>query len=202
MILGLHKYINNANPQKGRSGGSGGGGGGATSESRANVALPDGVSVRRLGTNASYDFAQDGNRVSVQISNVAGEHIVDFSVNSRFIAATQLDASTGAQIARKVSSIVKHDASTRPDGFRYSTSAVTGDGLGASRTALYGRAGFSMPSRAGGTQYAVVRNGRMTPSSRDGTPFTKRQIEQQNRQVREALRSAAISRREARRTNP
>lgn len=195
MILGLHKYASNAHRlEKGRSGGSGGGG---SASGVATAPLPEGVSVRRLGgTNAIYDFEQAGNSVSVQISDVLGEHVVDFSVNGRFStnAGNSISSNEGASIARKVSAVMKHDASTRPDGFFYSTSAVTGDGLGQSRTAFYARAGFSFPSRAGATQYAVVKKGRLTPSNRNGEALTKKQVDSQNKRAREALRQAARDR--------
>lgn len=197
MTPGLQRFISSARPQKGRSGGSGGGGGGNSNNA---LPLPQGVSVRRQGTNAAYNFEQDGNRVSMQIMDVLGEHIVDFSVNGRFVSAgsTGLSPAQGANIARKVGAIMKHDASTRPNGFLYSTSAVVGDGLGASRAALYGRAGFSFPSRPGATQFATIRAGKLVPSDLTGKALSKSERERQAKAVREALRAAARARRQSR----
>lgn len=153
--------------------GSGGRGksGTATAQRRAGVVLPEGVSVE--------DFDEDGVAVRTY-SFTAGDRPVNFIVargssNSDnevgFTVAGSFDREAGRQnrreniqIVQNVRRIMTADAASRPDGFRYVTSASTADGLGDQRASLYARAGFSRVARAGENQYAIVRNGRVEPA--------------------------------------
>lgn len=180
----------------GGGGRSGGGGGAAVATPAGGVALPDGVAVSRSGEDVLYTFQQGADRVVVEINYLAAlnEYDIIFRVNDKLSAESGRDASQGAAIARKIGAVAKYDASRRPDGFVYSANASTSDGLGATRAALYARAGFSLPRTvAGGDQYAVVQGGKLVPSNAKGKALSAAQIAQQRTAAREALRDAARS---------
>lgn len=176
-----------------------------TEESRANPSLPEGVNRKDLSatTGASdivYNFEQDENRVgfyTVGSSFDRNRADIIFDVDNRLDRSENLPAATRTAIARKVGQIMRYEASTRPDGFVFTNTAHKADGFGRTREALYGRAGFSLPY-ADGAQYAVVRNGRLVPAKRDGTPFNSAELAQHRTAVRDAIRQGAA---ESRRGN-
>jgi hypothetical protein len=130
------------------------------------VVLPNGVTMRELpnGTR-DYRFTQGSDQVTFNVfSQDSRGSEVGFFVNG----SISREAATGTpadrvRTALRVNQIMRADVASRPDGFRYYTSAATGDGAGADRVRLYARAGFSTPDRVGGLQAGVVRNGVLTP---------------------------------------
>ncbi len=154
-----------------------------------------------------YEFNQGRNSIEFEVVNQSyigdKSNEVNFRVNGRYYAAGNISPQDGAAIASRVSSIMKSDAATRPDGFLYSTTAAVGDGRGSSRTALYSRAGFSLPSATSQdkTQYAVVKNGKLVPSTKDGKAYNATQLAKHRQQVRDSIRQAAKERRAARQQN-
>lgn len=162
--------------------GKGGNAGGATSRAASNSAarpkaaaesggLPKGVRRKDNGNDTTYSFKVGGEKVLVTLRGtyVRGggiEQIVEFVVGGGY-AMGRLEGKAKNEAALKVLAIMKHDAKTRPDGWRYSAGAFLADQFGASRALAYERAGFSRPmaNKAGGPQYAIVRNGRITPNN-------------------------------------
>jgi hypothetical protein len=138
----------------------------ATNGSSGGVVLPNGVTMRELpnGTR-DYRFTQGSDQVTFNVfSQDSRGSEVGFFVNG----SISRDAATGTPADRlrtglKVRQIMRADVASRPDGFRYYTSAATGDGAGAARVDLYAKAGFSRPERVGGLQSGVVKNGVLTP---------------------------------------
>ncbi|MBE9178692.1 hypothetical protein IQ268_08980 [Oculatella sp. LEGE 06141] len=131
--------------------------------------LPDGVTAEKIGGFQTYEFKSGDNKVSLNILPDffdPDSHSVSFSVNGSSTAGA-LKGREADLAALKIRRIITHDASTRPDGFKYECNAVIGDSRGATRAVAYESAGFSRPvaGRAGGTQYAIVRNGKLTPDN-------------------------------------
>lgn len=189
-------------------------GGGAASVANESSSAP--AEINR------YDYKDDDGELTVYTTRVDGREVrfnvasddfttlfadtadtviprsVSFSVDGAFsISNEQGSSSTGRKIVSTVSRLMRQDASTRPDGFLYITNATTSDSRAATRTALYGRAGFSVPAKPGDTQYAVVRNGKMIPADSAGKPLSAKQQAQQRTRMRELLRQGTRDRREA-----
>lgn len=161
--------------------GKGGNAGGATSRAVSNPAarpkaaaesgrLPKGVKRRDNGNDTTYSFKVGGEKVLVTLRGtyVRGggiEQIVEFVVGGGY-SKGRLEGKNADAVALKLLAIMKHDAKTRPDGWRYSAGAYIADQFGASRALAYQAAGFSRPmaNKAGGPQFAVVRNGRIRPN--------------------------------------
>lgn len=143
--------------------GSGGRGkaGTATAQRSTGVVRPPGVRLRELNGARTYSFAEGNSNVSMYFSGQGDASTVSFTVNGS--VSRQQQNPDGIAIASRVRSIMRADVASRPDGFRYTTTATTSDGLGRARTMLYGRAGFSIPQEAGAPQYGIVRSGRLTP---------------------------------------
>jgi hypothetical protein len=143
----------------------------AASTASTGVVLPDGVTMSERFGDREYQFTQGPDRISF---NVAEPNALGANVLFRLNGSVSRDAARGTREDRlrtglRVGRIMRADAASRPDGFRYYTSAATGDGAGAARVKLYTKAGFSSPEVVGGIQYAVVRNGVLTPA---GAPQT------------------------------
>lgn len=91
---------------------------------------------------------------------------VAFDVNGK-----STDANLPQDIANAVSlRLMRHmreDARTRPNGFKYNAYAQEGDTKTGLRAVAYQAIGMSRPTyaRAGNTQYATVRNGKLTPDN-------------------------------------
>jgi len=135
------------------------------------VVLPDGVTMSERFGDREYQFTQGPDRISF---NVDEPNALGANVLFRLNGSVSRDAARGTREDRlrtglRVGRIMRADAASRPDGFRYYTNAATGDGAGAARVKLYTKAGFSSPEVVGGIQYAVVRNGVLTPA---GAPQT------------------------------
>ena len=185
-----------------KSAGGGGAAGAATVTDESGVAisgLPEGVKVFGESDNRTYEFTQGGNIVEFTVRegfSRTQQSEVAFTVNGRTLA-TDASSESGSAIVSKVSRIMKADAASRPDGFRYTTSAAVGDSRGLTRTALYGRAGFSLPSPGDrlGTQRSVVQDGKMVPASVRFKPLSPRKLKQHQRDVREAVKEGARARR-------
>ncbi|MGG6295272.1 hypothetical protein ACQ4M4_12855 [Leptolyngbya sp. AN02str] len=174
----------------GGGGGSGGGGGGA--EAPAPVAVEPEPNDRvagggRLGENVQLtgDFegvsvfnSQNGNKrvytfragdkpVQLEINKNGDSHNVVFTVAGRLSTNNSLSDGESAVAVRRLQRIIREDAKTRPEGFRYDTSAADGDRRGMVRAVAYESVGFSVPvnGQVGNTQYGVVRNGKLTPDN-------------------------------------
>jgi len=102
---------------------------------------------------------------------IQGEEVeVDFSMGDYGSMNTGRipDPAAAAFAAKRLLRIMQYDASTRPDGFEYKTSAFVDDGRGAERAHGYEKiAGFSRPIDGvyGYYQYGIVRDGRITPNT-------------------------------------
>lgn len=162
-----HKWV----LSKGGSRSKAKGGGSATADTPSTNAtqgapsLPEGVTLDSENPDLKlYDYTTpEGNRLVFSVDEVDGVGDVIFEVNDSVNRETILGEKEAIRITSKVRSIMKYDASQRPDGFIYTTSPSTEDGLGAARASLYRRAGFSKAEYPGDTQYAIVRNGKLYP---------------------------------------
>jgi hypothetical protein len=107
--------------------------------------------------NPYTDSAGEGNSGSVS-----------FTVNRSYYIknGNSLSPRDSAKVAIKLASIIKYDASTRPDGFEYTASAASGDGNEAKRSLAYERFGFSRPvdGKAGYNQFGLVQDGKVQPN--------------------------------------
>ena len=189
--------------QKGAGGGGAGAGTATDADGNTITGLPEGVTVSGPADQRVYEFSQGSSIVDFTVTEGFGRNAaseVAFTVNGR-ANAVGLSSESGSAVVSKVASIMKADAASRPDGFRYTTSAAIGDGRGGSRRALYGRAGFSLPAQGdiSGTQRSVVQNGKMVPATKSFRALGPRQLKQHRNQVREAVREGARSRRAERR---
>jgi hypothetical protein len=170
--LGLFK----GGSRSGGAGGTGGAGGGGSAAAQEPTAapterqpptLPEGVRIiRDDGFTRSYRFDAAGLPVTIYVA----EGNVGFTVNGDYSrsSANRLTPEQSGVVAVKLRRIIRADAATRPDGFKYDTNAVTGDGDGSKRALAYEGAGFSRPvaGRAGGTQYGIVKNGKIVPDTK------------------------------------
>jgi hypothetical protein len=136
---------------------------------RAKPELPKGVT--RIGSDRQaaviYNFSVNEVGVRLDIFTFKNSGTVGFTVNgSSYSNGNSLSPRDSAKVAIKLASIIKYDASTRADGYEYTTSAVTSDGQGAKRALAYQRLGFSRPvdGEAGLRQYGEVINGKLTPN--------------------------------------
>lgn len=173
--------------------------GGGASSSDQPPALPNDVTDEMFGSQGSesfYSFSEGNNYIYLEVDDIGSSHDVNFAVNGSFHSVS-LPTETGSKIARKIKNIMLYDAYERPDGFLYSAKAATADSLGASRAALYARAGFSLSSE-GSRQYAVVKDGKLVPATSNGRAYDATQLSKHNRDVREAIREGAKIRRAAR----
>lgn len=133
------------------------------------VVLPEGVELRGGQDARYYTFQQGPLKVAFDVIGRDGQASVMFEVNGNINRSRQISSAQRRDrvaIANRVRSIMRADAASRPDGFRYQTSAATGDGLGGRRASLYARAGFSRAREAGDDQFAVIRGGQMRPDNR------------------------------------
>lgn len=162
-----------AGGNKNRKGGGSKGGSGGSSSSGGGTPLPDGVTKLDLGDgDRNYSFDVGGNMVNLRISESLfsvddGRYNVIFNVNGDLNVGS-LQGRQADLAALKIRRIIVHDASTRPDGFKYEASAWTADGRGATRALAYANAGFSRPAggSAGGEQFAVVKGGKLRPDTK------------------------------------
>ena len=175
--------------QKG-GGGGGGGGGGAAPVAPDGVEVSDQVSPSGTTRFRDYDFSVGGDDITVRFTtNQSGSTEVEFQVNGSLNAGG--GGKNNREIQNKISSVFRADIASRPNGFKYNTSAWSQDGRGGFREAMYARAGFSLgggvESKVGGGQYGVIRNGRLIPSTSTGKPFTAAQQKAHAAATRKAL---------------
>lgn len=156
--------------------------GGAASK-RPVIPLPSGVKRKDNGDETTYTFEAGDDILTFTIkpeprlAAANGTRMVDFEVNYSLAAGELIDNNNAVAIASKARAIMQHDASQRPNGFRYSTLAFANDDRGSARALLYSKEGFSTPGAlqlegSKGIQYAVVKNGRMVPSDANGKAIT------------------------------
>jgi hypothetical protein len=159
----------------GGAGGAAGGGGAAAAQEPAASApraerqptLPEGIRVdERDSEYKSYKFNAGNKQVDIYIS----DGLVGFTVGGQFAQNrfNRLTPDESANVAGKLLKIIKFDAASRPDGFKYVTSAVTSDGEGAKRALAYESvAKFSRPvaGRAGSKQFGIVKDGKIVPDN-------------------------------------
>jgi hypothetical protein len=152
------------------AGGDGAGkSGSATATRSGGVVLPQGVSLETASDARFYSFSQGGSQVVFQVTDLPRSRLstVNFSVNGslnrRGEPSNRQEQRDNLAVALQVRNVMRADVASRPNNFQYMTMAETADGLGAARTRLYARAGFTTPRNAGDSQYAYVRNGRLVP---------------------------------------
>ena len=168
----------------------GGGGGGAAPVAPDGVEVSDQVSPSGTTRFRDYDFSIGGDDITVRFTtNQSGSTEVEFQVNGSLNAGGS--GKNNREIQNKISSIFRADIASRPNGFKYNTSAWSQDGRGGFREAMYARAGFSLgggvKSEVGGGQYGVIRNGQLIPSTSTGKPFTAAQQQAHAAATRKAL---------------
>lgn len=146
--------------------GSGGRGksGTATAQRSTGVVVPEGVDLTDGPGGRRYTFSQGDNNVAFTVYSGDNSASVSLSVNGS-LDRTDVSRRDGIALALRTRSIMRAEAASRPDGFRFTTSATTEDGLGAIRARLYNQVGFTAAARPGDSQYGVVRNGRLVPDT-------------------------------------
>jgi hypothetical protein len=135
--------------------------------------LPKGVSLKEQSTRVRsvryYDFKVGKRSVSFNVadSGEGTDSSVSFYIDKSSLRVEPESAKDNLLIALKIKRIMGFDVSTRPDGFRYKNNATVDDGMGKERARIYEKIGFSKPKggRKGATQYAVVKNGKLSPAS-------------------------------------
>jgi hypothetical protein len=137
---------------------------------RAKLEIPKGVTISGDDGygSAAYSFRVGETSVELSIDSSDDSGSVDFMVNDSYTSyGNSLSPRDSAKVAIKLASIIKYDASTRADGYEYTTSAVTSDGQGAKRASAYQRLGFSRPinGEPGGKQYSEVIAGKLAPNN-------------------------------------
>jgi hypothetical protein len=167
--------------------------------------LAAGKSTREVtGDNISHSFKipggnSDGSDASVSVSfRKAGPYYsVDFSVNDSVLTTGtgNVNKSANDPIARRVGEIFRSEVASLPDGAIFMTSPAKGDSRTAFREAMYAKTGFSFTNQYG-NQYGVVSNGRLVPSSVNGTMFDADQMAAHKGAIRESLRQAIKAARE------
>jgi hypothetical protein len=136
---------------------------------RAKPVLPEGVQELARGWEGRskvYRFNVNDVEVNMLIRSYSVEGEVDFEVGGSYrVEVGRLSPRDSAKVAIKLASIIKYDASTRDDGYKYYTKATIVDGHGAKRALAYQRLGFSRPidGKAGEDQYGVVLDGKLIP---------------------------------------
>lgn len=133
--------------------------------------LPEGVSLTQnnlLNKNRTYSFdSKTGKKVNVQLSNKKNDSNVAFTIDGRTEnVGEKIDQKEKDAIALKVLRIIKHDAKTRKDGYRYETNAINTDNYGAARAEAYEKlGGFSRPvgGEVGNKQFAKIQQNKITP---------------------------------------
>jgi hypothetical protein len=134
--------------------------------------LPAGIKLDtfRLGaTNVvEYAFDVDGVegvlRVSRPQNNSVGRSVTFEVEGSLYRAAVEM--TTGVGVVRRALRAWRYEVSHAPEGTLFSATAAKDDGYGRERGAFYRALGFGEPSGLAGTQYGVVRDGRLTPVER------------------------------------
>jgi hypothetical protein len=123
-----------------------------------------------IGGSRTYMYTTpDGNDVEVSIGAYDKSDSVNFTVNYSYDVGVSDTFSD--QEKRRVALAVKrsfdYDVSTRPDGFRYDTSAYTGDTpeKGRDRVDAYELIGFSHTDNPGSRQFGIVVNGKLVPDT-------------------------------------
>ena len=161
-----------AGGSKGRKGGKGGGGGGGggsgDGDGKDKPTLPEGVKMQESSEGDREYRVEVGGKELKFRSDTEDAQRYDADGDISFSIAKSLDkgglqGSDAARAGVKVLKIMRYDASTRPNGYVYSTSAYGLDGNGKDRQRIYEKVGFSKPKKAGGVQYSIVRNGKMEP---------------------------------------
>ena len=126
--------------------------------------LPPGVRVsNRIPGTTEYKVAVGSNTLNFFAEQGGGYMSYSFQVNGSLTRTGAVDPVASRQIANQVLRIARYDVSTRPEGTVMAVSAVTWDGAGESRARAYTAFGFSRPARAGDSQYAIKRDGRLQP---------------------------------------
>jgi hypothetical protein len=146
------------------------------------VKLPKDVERENWSGTHYYEFdAPNGNRVSLRYEKNGKYRDVEFLVDESY-DRVEMSPRDGTNIALKLSRCHKYEISKAKDGRIYRTEPYSADGAGEGRSAWYQRLGFSPPGGdpilnqrgevvALGTQYGVVKNGRLIPSDMDGNPL-------------------------------
>lgn len=154
----------------------GGGGGGRTASAGAAPAvlpsqapvvarLPDGVQHRQLTTRWDrYNATVDAIPIGVDFTRQKSETIISFSVGNRYDRSAALTSERSAKLVAKIKEIINYRVSQAQDGEKFSAVAWTQDGRGLSRALAYANAGLSAPTRIGGGQSGVVKNGKLVPT--------------------------------------
>jgi hypothetical protein len=167
--------------------GRGKGGSAVASRSRG-VVLPTGVSLNESDFGRVYDFEASGSKLKFKVFGDDALASVAFEVNGSSFRP-ESEPRGGRAIALKVRSIMRADAASRPDGFKYVTSAARGDGLQETRARLYQAAGFTATNGSARSQYGIVKNGKVTPD----TASLNAQRATQRTQLTSRLRASGLS---------
>ena len=127
--------------------------------------LPEGVKRSMKGKTLTYSFREEGKKVEIFFKEkMSGESEIDFKVGGSY-DNSKMSAEAKAKVGRKLVSVLKYDASTRPEGHPYGCAAYTKDGEGKKRALAYQAMGFSRPAGgvAGQGQFGTVKNGKVVP---------------------------------------
>lgn len=153
-------------------------------EPRPKVKLPKDVEVYKDRGYRTYDFeSPSGGTISLEYhkKDKSKYYDVEFKVDDSY-DRVEMSPRDGTKIALKLSRCHQYEVSKAKDGTIYRTEPYSADGAGEGRAKWYQRMGFSAPQGppiigqdgaevALGTQYGVVRNGRLVPSDEDGNPI-------------------------------
>lgn len=102
-----------------------------------------------------------GNKLEIILNSDA----VSFRVNDRYLMDPNLSKKEKFAIVRALKDQFPRVFSALPEGSAYIVSAIRGDGREEARREAYRDAGFSDPVL--GSQFGRIRNGKMTPATRD-----------------------------------
>lgn len=135
--------------------------------------LPKDVEVDDDGRGStSYIYTtKQYNRLDVNMTPVSPDSTdVEFKINRSLKKSEDISPEESKRISVKIAKIMQYDASRRPDGAQYESSAYTGDSpeYGAVRAYAYEKIGnFTRPAGGspGGDQYGIVKNGKVIPDT-------------------------------------
>lgn len=131
--------------------------------------LPDGIKADRFRLGATnvveYTFSVDGTEGALRVSRPESNQIgrtVTFEVEGSLYRAA-VEMATGIGMVRRALRAWRYEVSHAPEGTLFSATAAKDDGYGKERGSFYRNLGFGEPTGKAGTQYGVVRDGRLVP---------------------------------------
>ncbi|MBW4484902.1 MAG: hypothetical protein KME14_20395 [Tildeniella torsiva UHER 1998/13D] len=142
-------------------------------------------------------------RVTISKYSFDQAYSVNFDVNGEYSATNEVRKEASTLIANQVRRVFEQHLQGVKNGTKFETAAVTSDTRGAFREAQYARFGFSfgdgatsptigtgVDDTAGGTQYGVVKDGKLIPTDDNFKRFNKAQLAEYRSAIRQAMREA------------